>query len=256
MRVVSLNCSNTEIVAALGCGAMLVGVDSDSDWPTELVAPLPRVGRDLDIDVEAVKALRPDLVLASRTVPGHDAVVERLERAGLRHLAPRTRSLAGVCDDIRTIADCLGVAARGAEVAERLAHGVAQAGTPDASGPRILVQWWPKPVIAPGRQSWVHDLLAAVGARNPLGERDVESEPLADERVAELDPDAIVISWCGVATAKYRPDVVYARAAWQDCAFVRRRRVFCIPEALLGRPAPRLLQGAVALREIVEALRG
>ncbi len=35
MRVVSLNCSNTEIVCGLGCGDYLVGVDSDSDYPPE-----------------------------------------------------------------------------------------------------------------------------------------------------------------------------------------------------------------------------
>ncbi len=30
--------------------------------------------------------------------------------------------------------------------------------------PRLLVEWWPKPVIVPGRLSWVHDLVERVGA--------------------------------------------------------------------------------------------
>ena len=59
MRIVSLACSNTEIVHALGCAAMLVGVDDHSDWPEEVVGPLPRLGPDLDIDVDAVAALQP-----------------------------------------------------------------------------------------------------------------------------------------------------------------------------------------------------
>ncbi|MDH3639924.1 MAG: hypothetical protein OES09_15895, partial [Gammaproteobacteria bacterium] len=58
----SLNCSNTEFVCALGCGGQLVGVDSDSDYPASVVWRLPRVGRDLEIDIERVKLLRPDLV--------------------------------------------------------------------------------------------------------------------------------------------------------------------------------------------------
>lgn len=33
MRLVSLTCSNTEIVWALGCLDRLVGVDSNSDFP-------------------------------------------------------------------------------------------------------------------------------------------------------------------------------------------------------------------------------
>ena len=89
MRVVSLNCSNTEIVHALGMAHALVGVDDDSDWPPDVVTPLPKVGRDLDVRIPDVRALEPDLVLASITVPGHEQVV-----AGLAHAGPLHRGLA------------------------------------------------------------------------------------------------------------------------------------------------------------------
>jgi iron complex transport system substrate-binding protein len=78
MRIVSHTCSNTEIVCALGCGDRLVGVDADSDHPPEAVARLPKLGRDLELDVAAVRALRPDLVLTSQTVPGHERTVAAL----------------------------------------------------------------------------------------------------------------------------------------------------------------------------------
>jgi len=39
-------------------------------WPEEVVGPLPKVGPDLEIDVDRVAALEPDLVLATLTVPG------------------------------------------------------------------------------------------------------------------------------------------------------------------------------------------
>ena len=90
MRVVSLACSNTEIVCALGCAHMLVGVDSHSDRPQEVVDGLPKVGPDLEIDIDAVAALKPDLVLASLTVPGHEEVVAGLEKASLP--LPRARA--------------------------------------------------------------------------------------------------------------------------------------------------------------------
>ena len=78
MRVVSLACSNTEIVCALGCGDLLVGVDDHSDYPQEIISTLPRVGPDLEIDVDTVAALKPDLVLASLTVPGHEKNIEKI----------------------------------------------------------------------------------------------------------------------------------------------------------------------------------
>lgn len=257
MRVVSLTCSNTEIVAALGCAEMLVGVDDHSDFPAEVVAGLPRVGPDLSVDVERVAALEPDLVLASLTVPGHEAVVEAVERAGLPYVAPEPTSLADVARDVRAIAGLLGVESCGEELAAELEAAFAPAGgagEPAAERPTVLLQWWPKPVIAPGRLSWASELIELAGGRNPLGREPVKSRPVPDEEVREMAPDAVVLSWCGVAPDKVRPEVVYRNPAWRDLPFVRDRRVFLVPEAVVGRPSPRLLDGLAALRAVVHAV--
>ena len=260
MRVVSLACSNTEIVCALGCEHLLVGVDDHSDFPVDVVERLPRVGPDLDVDVERVAALEPDLVLATLTVPGHERVVERLEAAGLPFVAPEPVSLADVYRDVGDIARRLGVPERGDALvremrAELAPQPVEAGGSPARGRPTVLVQWWPKPTIAPGRRSWTTDVLEAAGARNPIGEEPVKSRPVSDEEVAALAPDAIVLSWCGVHPDKYRPDVVYGKAAWADVPAVRRGQVHCVPEAFLGRPGPRLVEGVRALRRVVTAVR-
>ena len=63
MRVVSLTCSNTEIVCALGASDLLVGVDDHSDFPEDVVARLARVGPDLTVDAKAVaEYLKPAIV--------------------------------------------------------------------------------------------------------------------------------------------------------------------------------------------------
>ena len=80
--------------------------------------------------------------------------------------------------------------------------------------PRLLVEWWPKPVIGAGAKSWVHDLIQAAGGENVLADRDCESTPLTDEEVRAASPDAVVISWCGVPESHYRPEVVYRRQTW------------------------------------------
>lgn len=253
MRVVSLACSNTEIVCALGLSHLLVGVDDHSDYPVEVVSRLPRVGPDLGIDVAKVQALEPDLVLASLTVPGHERVVESLARAKLPFVAPEPTRLADVYRDILHIAELLGESARGAALVSELRASLDA--PPPARGrvPRILVEWWPKPVIAPGRESWVTDLIAAVGAVNPFADRAVKSLPLADAEVLAAAPDAVVISWCGVRTEKYRPEIVKRRAAWQSTPALRNGRVFPVAEAFLGRPGPRLLEGYRALLGVANA---
>jgi len=253
MRVVSHTCSNTEIVCALGCGAMLVGVDQDSDHPPDVVRHLPQLGRDLSLDVPRVIALKPDLVLSSRTLPGHDAIVSALDAAGLRTLVCEPLRLADVYDDIQRIAAALGVPERGAAlIAEMRAAMPAVAST--AARPTVLVEWWPKPVIAPTRDSWVTDLIELAGGTNPFADRAGKSTPLTDAEIFAAAPDAIVMSWCGVPLAKYRSEVVRRRDGWETLAAVREGRIHAVTEAYLGRPGPRLVEGYRALRNILAAL--
>ena len=256
MRIVSLACSNTEIVCALGAADRLVGVDDHSDYPPDVVSTLPKVGPDLDIDVDAVVALEPDLVLATLTVPGHERVVERLESKGLPFVAPEPVCLDDVYRDVLDIGRLVGAEARAerlvAEMREELS---ADEPTPADERPTILIQWWPKPVITPGRHSWATDVVHAAGGRAVLGDEAHKSRPMSDEEVADLAPDAVVLSWCGVHPDKYRPDVVLRNEAWSHLPFVRDGRVYCVGEPFLGRPGPRLVEGVRALRSIVSELR-
>lgn len=253
MRVVSHTCSNTEIVCALGCAEMLVGVDNDSDFPPDVVAALPQLGRDLDLELTAVQALKPDLVLTSRTLPGHDGIVRELEAAGLRTLVCEPLRLADVYDDITRIAGALGVADRGAALCSAM-RAAMPAVTPGTHRPRVLVEWWPKPVIAPTRDSWVTDVIELAGGCNPFGERAGKSVPLTAAEIIRAAPDAIVMSWCGVPLAKYRAEVVRRREGWDALAAVRADHIHAVTEAYLGRPGPRLVEGYRALREIIDAL--
>ena len=264
MRIVSLACSNTEIVHALGCAHLLVGVDDHSDWPPEVVDPLPKVGPDLEIDIGKVAALEPDLVLATLTVPGHEVVVEGLEAAGLPYVAPEPTCLADVYRDIRDLAERLAVPERAEPLVESMRAELGEGRPRDLSAdatvpeddprPSILVQWWPKPVITPGAHSWATDVIEAAGGRAVLGHELVKSRPMDDGEVVEHAPDAVVLSWCGVHPDKYRPDVVLDNESWQGLDFVQKGRVYCVGEPYLGRPGPRLVEGVRAMRRIVDEL--
>ena len=218
-----------------------------------MVAGLPRVGPDLDPDVERIKALEPDLVLASLTVPGHEKVIANLESARLRYLAPEPTSLEDVYRDIELIARALGATDKAGGVIDTM-RGTLEDNRGARTGPKptILVQWWPKPVISPGRLSWVNDLIQGVGAVNPLGGEEVKSRPLENSEVRTIDPDVIVMSWCGVDPRKYRADIIYNNPEWAGLRAVLERRVYAVPEAYLGRPSPRLTSGCRSLRSIID----
>lgn len=251
MRIVAHSCSNTEIVCALGCGDLLVGVDDHSDFPDDVVSRLPRIGPDLRVDVDRVVALKPDIVLASLTVPGHEANVDALERAGLEVLVVEPRSLSDIPRDIRRIAWAIGVPERGVALAAEVEAALVPVET--SIRPSVLVEWWPKPVIVPGRQSWVTDMIRLAGGRNPFEDRDVKSTPITDEEARAAAPDVCVASWCGVPDFKVDPGRIRRRAGWEDVPAVRSGRCHFISEAYLGRPGPRVVEGLRKLREILQS---
>ncbi len=250
MRIFSHTCSNTEIVCALGCADLLVGVDADSDYPPDVVADLPKPGRDLDLRVDEVAPLEPDLVLTSLTVPGHEKVVAELEDAGMATLVCDPQSLDDVFDDIRLIAAALDVAERGealvAEMEAAMPH-VQETG----ERPAVLVEWWPKPVITPTRHSWVTDIIERAGGRNPWADIEAKSLPLETSQAVAGAPELIAMSWCGVKVENYRADVVRRREGWDAVPAVANDRIIAISEEYLGRPGPRLVEGYRLLREAI-----
>lgn len=248
MRIVTHTCSNTEIVAALGLGDCIVGVDDHSDFPAEVVQRAAKIGPDNNIDIERVAALKPDIVLTSRTIPGHDQCIERLEARGLPYLVMEPTRLSHIPRDIRCIAETLGVPDGGDSLAARMEAELKPTRASDRPG--VLVEWWPKPVIVPGRDSWVTQMLDLAGGYNPWAEVPEKSVPLSldDEKLAQVEH--IVIAWCGVPFDKYRPEVVLRRERWQHVPAIARRSIHPISESFLGRPGPRLIDGLQKLKGI------
>lgn len=235
VRLASLTCSNTEILDTLGLLPQLVAVDDHSDAPG--VDHAARIGPDLSINVPRLAALRPDLTLASLSVPGMERVVAQLEAAGLPHLILDPVTLGDVYADILTVGRTLGRTPKAQAIVAEMQAELHQLRASFARPPRVAVEWWPRPVIVAGARSWVTDLLAALGAENAFGHLDARSSPITLDDLRAAAPDLIACSWCGVR--KLRPEVIEARGLGVPVA--------CIPESGLGRPGPRLLEGARSL---------
>lgn len=254
MRIIAHTCSNTEIVCALGRGDWLVGIDNHSDFPPNVAEKVEKIGPDLDIDIAKIQALKPDLVITSLTVPGHERCLARLQAADLPCLVTQPHSLADVAADIRRIGEALNAGAAAERLAARFDALLGRA-RPEPTVP-VLVEWWPKPVIAPGANSWVNEMLELAGGYNPWAGVDRESLEISTEMAAVAAPELIVMSWCGVQEDKYRPHIVRRREGWQDIPSIRHDRIVPISEAWLGRPGPRLIEGIERLRVAISRIEG
>jgi iron complex transport system substrate-binding protein len=255
-RIVSLSPSNTEILCALGLGRRLVGVDDWSNHPPA-VGRLPKVGRDLEIDVEAVARLEPDLVVACLSVPGMEGNVTRVQAAGLPYIALAPTGLESIFANIRAIGEATGAARRAealvAVIKERLATvRRALADVPDR--PRVYWEWWPKPLVAAAGRSWVTEMIRIAGGENVFADRDAQSVRVESDEVLARRPEVVVACWCGARTAPKAARIA-GRPGWEDAPAVRAGRVHVVPESLFTRPGPRLADGLALLASLLHPER-
>ncbi|HSU22745.1 MAG TPA: helical backbone metal receptor, partial [Variovorax sp.] len=179
-RIVSLLPSLTESVCALGACDRLVGVDRYSNSPAPVRA-LPQVGGGLDPNVEAIVALRPDVVLLSQA----SRVTQRLEALGVKVIALEPRTSA----DVRRVLDTLG-AVLGVDDAQRVWRAIdagvaaaAQSVPATARGTRVYFEVNDAPYAA-GETSFIGETLIRLGARNVV--------PAALGPFPKLNPEYVV----------------------------------------------------------------
>nr|WP_235839916.1 helical backbone metal receptor [Derxia lacustris] len=247
-RVVSLLPSLTETVCALGQCARLVGVDRYSSWPAATVAALPRVGGGLDPNIEAIVALRPDLVLAATSSRASD----RLRALGVPVLALEPRSQADVQRVIGKLAAALGLpAADGARLWQRIDGELAAiAATLPAGvrGARVYFEVNRAPYAA-GASSFIGETLARLGAVNIVPAELGPFPKLNPEYVVRADPEVIMVGDRNHTGMADRP-------GWAGIRALREGRV-CVfaPEAsdALVHPGPRLPEAARIMADCLAA---
>lgn len=250
MRIVSLQPSVSIILEHLGGLGHLVGCTRYclAAVPGLRARQLPIVGDSWSTTAEELRAIQPDLVIAS--VPYRDESLAAILRAGYPVLALAPHSLADIEQDIRLIAAVAG-AAEGAEaLITRMRDDVSavrrqKAGLPK---PSVYCEEWGKPPIH--SQLWVKELVEAAGGRF-VGE---PGSRTTFEAVAEADPDLVIAAWCG-AGDRVPLEKLAARPGWERMRAVREGRVYCIPDEWLNTPAPTLLEGLRALASVVQPER-
>lgn len=249
-RVVSLAPGLTELCFALGRGDRVVGVDEHSDRP-EGIGGRPRVGTLTEPDVDAIRALEPDLVLVFDLAPGRASPTDALRGSGLPVEVLSAVRLADVGELFRETGRLLGASKRGQALAADLAAGIEarRAGLPPLEPrPRVYVELWPRPTLALGRESWIHDLLEMAGGVNVFGDALAPNVEVDAATVAGRDPDLMLLTWGNLAT---RLEPVLRREGWQGVGPVRRRRVASVAVDSLKRPVPRLIRGFEILASVL-----
>lgn len=253
MKIISLCPSNTELLAYLGMLDHLIAVDDHSDWPPS-VCKLPRVGPDLNIDMKKVEAMKPDLVLASLSVPGMERNVQELEKRNIPHIVFAPNSLDDIAEDLLRLGETLNKKKAAQAIVRRyrsLIDKYRQLAANIKHPARLYWEWWPKPIFTPGKTNWLSEISKLAGGMNIFDDVSKANVQTDWDEVVRRNPSHICLVWVGVQTKKMNKDAVKKRPAAEKVDAVCKGRVYVLEESLYCRPSPQLLLGLKKLASML-----
>ena len=240
-RVVALAPNITEMVFAVGRQARLVGVTRFSDYP-EAARKLPKVGSYVQLDLERIVALKPDLCLAIRD-GNPQSVITRLEQIGIAVYAVDPRDLDSVMQTLLTLGEILDAAPRAqaivAAMQERVATVTGRVARA-AGRPRVFFQIGISPIVSVGSSTFIDELIRLAGGHN-VAAGPAPYPRFSVEQVLALAPEVIVIT--SMDRMAVFQQVKAGWEQWPHLPAVQRQAIYIAPSNLFDRPTPRLVDG-------------
>jgi iron complex transport system substrate-binding protein len=247
-RIVSLVPSATEAIFALGGESRLVGVTDFCDWPPAARGK-PRVGGMIAPSLEAIVALRPHLVVATDEGNSQETF-DQLRRLGIAAYVVRARRLEEAFALLERMGELTGRQDAVPGVVARLRARVARVtgAVRDLRRVRVLYVLWPDPVIVPGRDGLVTELITLAGGTSVTAGSAGAYPRLSLEAVVAQRPEVILLARHG------GDETPTLTAIWDRLAAVpaiRAGRVHGVAGALLHRYGPRVVDGLERLARLI-----
>jgi ABC-type Fe3+-hydroxamate transport system substrate-binding protein len=207
-RIVSLVPSDTYTLFALGAGARVVG---RTTWCVEpaAAAAVPTVGGTKDVDVDAVLARSPHLVVANQE-ENPRAALEAIAARNVPVLVSLPRRVADGIAHVARLARVLGKHAPAAPDLVQRGYALTREEPADPGDVRetAFVPIWMDPLMTINAETYGSDALALAGLRNVFGDRQRLYPLTADLGKGE----AIEATGRDVRYPRIRSDEVTARA--------------------------------------------
>jgi len=236
-RIVSLAPNLTETVYALGLGDKLAGDTNDCDKPAAAKLK-PHVGQEEDPSLEAIVALRPDLVLATSVNTAQ--TVGALARLGIPVYTTDPQTVLQTLESVQQIADMAGAKQQGEALVSQLRQRLdaLQGRLADRPLAHVLFVIWDDPLMSIGQHTFIADALRWAGAESVVLS-DQDWPQISMEEVLRLQPEYIV--WAAhLEGSRQQLDDLRSRPVWRDLDAVEDGHVVEVSEEAL-RPAPGLV---------------
>jgi iron complex transport system substrate-binding protein len=240
-RIIALLPSHTETVYALGAGSSMVGRDAYSDFPAQALE-LPKVGDLYTPNIEAILALKPDLVLNSE----YGDLTPKLEKAGITVWAGSAQTFDDVFETISVMGKILNREASAASLNNKMKADIREIEVVTRAVKKVSVYYEIDPTpYTVGPASFLGVLITKAGGANIIPKELGDFPKISPELVVKANPS------CIIGTSR---DNAIKRPGWANLQAILNDRVFQLTpdqDNLVSRPGPRLAQGLRVLAKIL-----
>jgi len=245
-RIVSMAPSSTEILYALGLSDRVVGVTRYCNYPSEVEEAkkggrVEVVGGFVDISIEAVLSLEPDLVVAATTL--QLKAVKALRDKGLTVIHLNPKNLDQVLGNVLLLGTATGSRESAKLLVDQLKSRIDKVISRVKDSPykpRVYHEAWPDPLISVGPGSFIHDLIVMAGGVNIFADATTPYPIVSPEAVITRNPEVIILPEKHGET-KYTKEEIKSRPGWSAIDAVKNDRIYIINPDIISRPGPRLV---------------
>jgi ABC-type Fe3+-hydroxamate transport system substrate-binding protein len=193
-RIVSLIPSTTELLCDLGLADAIAGITVYCREPGAVTRTKRRIGGEKDPDLDAIRALAPDLVIANieENVAAH---VETLRSWDIPVWVAYPRTVDGALAMIRDLGEVTGTHVMAARLLDDLRGRLAVVRETVRVRRAVPVFYaiWRAPYMTVGPDTYVHDVLATCGGANVFGDAKTRYPVSPLEDVATRRPEVILL---------------------------------------------------------------
>ncbi|HEX4044629.1 MAG TPA: cobalamin-binding protein [Gammaproteobacteria bacterium] len=236
-RIISLAPDITENLFAIGAGQQIIGVIQGSDYPTE-AKKIPIVGSYTGLDLEAILALKPDLIVTWSTMFARQ--LQALTAFNIPIYVTQPKQLEDIPRTLRNLGCLTGQQQKANQAATDFLQTVTQIehhyNNKTNNKPRVFYQIGAYTFMTVNKESWIQQVVAACGGQ-PLFTDTVTIAPtISLEAILTANPQIIISS-----ASNDQWQTRWQR--WPSIAAVKNGLLFTIPSDWLERASPRLLLG-------------
>lgn len=247
-RIVTIFASNTELIAALGLGERVVGIDALTNYPPELL-DRPRVSGRLGFSIDAVVAQRPDLVVLTPARQAMHQLLDPMARLDIPVIVLMSRNLTEVFANLRLLGVVCGVPAQGEIVAGALEKRLVRVRNAVAGRhlPRVVMitgRIGNGMVLIVNENTYTGDAILLAGGEFALSGRG-EVPQASPEAIWSADPDMLLF-----AGRQEDFDDLLRQPGWRGMRAVQEGRTHIVSRGELLIPGPRTLDGVEHLAHL------